>query len=812
MTNTTDKKSDSPNIDNILKKINQGNAILFLGSGFSASAHDLNDEEMPTAGALARKISQLIPDFEPDDDLRYVTEYFLDSTNDHKELIKLLRDTFTVKKVSSHHQAIASAPWRRVYTTNYDLCYERAAEDNGKLVESIDLSSNPADFSARNNLCIHLNGSLNSLNLESLNSTFKLTTSSYLSPTSFIDSSWFLTFKRDLEFSGAIIFVGYSMYDIEIQKLLFQNPNFFEKTFFITRSSKSGKEKFFLEKFGQIVPIGTEGFGTRIQDFTFNDQQADQELISIWQYKVSSDHKEIRDKDVDNFLMFGAVQDNLIDSAIQGVPGAPLLIPRKKIDIVSSFLENKKSVAITADFGNGKSIFLRELTTRLSLQGKKVFIVDKSNPYQHEDLDKLIKNSIKGILIIDSYDKHYELLKHYAELNPTNLQLVISTRTSTHEKYRSDLIDLGLNLDEIGLNELSEIEVLDFINIIDNIGYWGGNAGAPDHIKEQIIEKNNNYISLNLLKFLSSPQIIDRIDEILKEFLLRKDFKDTIFSIALLSSDDMPLDSGMISTIAFNNAIYSSELRDNHNFKNLFSFQGNTLVTKSSLFAITLISNHFNSEYIVDQLLKVVSSLDNSVPELKRFQRNLMRFSVVERLLPEKQRKQSLIRYYENLKREITWLKNDPHFWLQYGMAQLTHKEYSFAQTYLDQAYALASRKDYAHTDHIDSQQARLYLLQAIDSNDSYDKIFQLFHKAHQLINRLENDIHKYRQVENYKGIYDRKYAHFSKGNKAYFIQSCKNILKDLQATYINGEKTLNNRRFQTQKIINMLEKIIASN
>ena len=163
MLNTADKKSDSVTIDNILKKINQGNAILFLGSGFSASAHDLNDETMPTAGALARKISGLIPDFEPDDDLRYVTEYFLDSTNDHKELIKLLRETFTVKNVSTHHKAIASAPWRRIYTTNYDLCYERAAEYNGKVVETVDLSSNPADFSARNNLCVHLNGSLNSL-------------------------------------------------------------------------------------------------------------------------------------------------------------------------------------------------------------------------------------------------------------------------------------------------------------------------------------------------------------------------------------------------------------------------------------------------------------------------------------------------------------------------------------------------------------------------------------------------------------------------------------------------------------------------
>ncbi|WP_198155355.1 hypothetical protein [Candidatus Burkholderia verschuerenii] len=58
----------------------------------------------------------------------------------------------------------------------------------------------------------------------------------------------------------------------------------------------------------------------------------------------------------------------------------------------------------------------------------------------------------------------------------------------------------------------------------------------------------------------------------------------------------------------------------------------------------------------------------------------LLRFSGVERLFPERQRINNLVRYYEEVKRRITWLKQDPHYWLQFGMALLAHDEYLKSQ------------------------------------------------------------------------------------------------------------------------------------
>lgn len=83
--------------------------------------------------------------------------------------------------------------------------------------KTIDLEHKTKEYYKRKNLCIHLNGSINNISTETLDDSFKLSDSSYSSPDSFTDSEWFYYFKRDLDRCGAIVFIGYSMYDIEIK-------------------------------------------------------------------------------------------------------------------------------------------------------------------------------------------------------------------------------------------------------------------------------------------------------------------------------------------------------------------------------------------------------------------------------------------------------------------------------------------------------------------------------------------------------------------------------------------------------------------
>lgn len=791
---------------NVIRNIGSRNAILFLGSGFSASARGIENEEMPTAQGLAQKIADL-QGFDAEEDLRYASSRYLTDGGDKTKLISLLKETFTVREVKDHHITIASVPWRRVYTTNYDMCFERAAEKSQKIYESVDLTSNPSEFSARSNVCVHLNGSLKNLSPDTLDNAFKLTNSSYLSPDSFLTSNWRYPFQRDIDFSSAIVFVGYSMYDIEVQKILHANPDYRKKTYFITRSLKSGRDQFTIEQFGAILPIGVEALAKAIdeQSEDFAAEPEDLILASLWEYEFNEGDVDVRDTDVDAFLMRGEVSDEIIDAAITGAKGAPLLISRDDLTYANQLLDSNAKVVITAEFGNGKSTFIRALRSQLSLSGVRVFTADQADAHQHDDLEEIVKKDIKGCLIIDSYEQNIELLKHYAELKPANLKLVIGARTSIHERYRSWLIETGLQLNEISLDELSSSETDQFIDIIDNIGYWGDKAALPHHSKQSVVNYDHHrQISLNLLALLSSPQMIARVRDILGGLLLNHQYRDTVFAIALLSATDRPLTSSLISEIALNDAIYSTDLRANESFKQIFRIHGANISAKSSIFAIALISQQFPATYIVDQLLKIVAAINNGIAELKNIQKSLLRFSVVERLLPEKQRMQNLVRYYEHLKREVSWLKSDPHFWLQYGMAQLTYKHFDKAQGYFDQAYALARQKHNYHTDHLDTQQARLFFMQAM-SVDDQARSFQLFQDGHKLIRSLPDDVHKYRQIELYKEIFEKKYLLFSKTQKTSFGQACKSLKIELD----NAKESMSSPSHIIIRVGEMLERVI---
>lgn len=795
-------------LNDLLRRVAGRGAVLFLGSGFSADATGLNGEDMPIASVLADEIGK-IGEFEAHKDLRYAADRYLDE-KDPNLLIKLLRQTFTVKNVAPHHRDIANAPWRRVYTTNYDLCFERAALDQGKLITTVDVSAPPVAVASENNICVHLNGSLNNLSIESLNREFKLSTTSYLAPEAFTSSRWNYPFQRDLEFASAIVFVGYSMYDIEIQKILHQNDHYSKKTFFITRQSKDDRRNYTLSKYGKILPIETRGFGEALAAYAVNFEPEEPQLIlaSLWKYELGQEKIEARDSDVDAFLMRGEITDELIDSLGIDNKGAPILIPRADIIQASELLKAGSNIVITAEFGNGKSVFLRMLRSLLTHEAYSVYTADAKDFHQHEDLEKLIASEEKCFLMIDSYEQNLELIKHYAELAPVNIQLILGARVSTHERFRLQLSAFKLKVNELVIDELEPEEVDRFLSIIDNAGYWGDRAAmSPNAKRDFITYTHKRQLSLNLLGLLSAPQMVKRVKDLVEGLLASPQRRETVFAISLLSTIDLPLTSSLIAEIAMNNEIYSSDLRGDQNFNQIFNIRGSQITTKSSIFALSLISHQFSAPYIVDQLLKIVGMLGDTRGELKErkdIQKNLLRFSVIERLLPEKQRKSNLVRYYDQVKREVPWLQKDPHFWLQYGMTQLTYKDYDKAQTFFNQAYEFAALKHDYHTIPIDTQQARLYLLRSLEAQDSA-AAYKYFMDAHQLIRQLPVDSHKYRQVDRYKDVYDQRYPKFSGRAKVYFEQACQLLIKEINEALKDWNGSLG-RSYIPIKVRDMLE------
>jgi len=798
-------------LEELKRKIQAGGAVLFVGSGFSSEARAYN-EDLPTASRLAELIGKA-GGFEHFEDLRYAADFYL-SENSPSGLISLLHKTFSVDSWEPHHTNIASAPWRRIYTTNYDLCVERSAQSNGKAIIPVDISQPPANFQGMQNVCVHINGSLNNLTPDSLEREFKLSTSSYLSPAGFAESQWHYVFRKDLDFASAIVFVGYSLYDIDIQKILNQSPELRAKTYFVTQNPIDPRKAFTFSKFGTPLAIGTEGLGELLGSAAdASDDSQDTPLASLWQYSVDQSASPVRDSDVSNLFLFGQVSDDLLDGALTGERGAPILVRRTAMQQAKEMAKAGTHLVITGEFGNGKTLFLRMLRSSLALDGHAVYVASEANPHQHDDLEKLTRAGQKVFVVVDSYDSNLELIKSFSAIDPSNITLLLAARTSTHERNRSLFSTLGVKLAEFSVDDLDSIEIDGLIDVFDNAGFWGDKAGrSPGDKFSVIVNEHKRQFSLALLGVLHAPQIVERVKGLVAHLLADPKKKDTIFAIAVLSFLDLQLTSSLVAEIAMNDEIYSSDLRNDPAFQQMFALRGSQIRTKSSPFALALISHQFNPTYVVDQLLRIVSKIGDGwgeVKEKKEIQKSLLRFSVVERMLPEKQRKTNLVRYYDSVKRQVQWLGTDPHFWLQYGMTQLTYKDYDTAQKFFKQAYSLAERKSGYHTTHIDTQQARLHLMRALEVPDIADAQ-KLFGDANKLLRSTPNDVHRYRQVELYSGIYTQLYPRFNGTGKAYFEQACRAMIVDAKILLADHALASSGTKLP-ERVLGELERVIAS-
>lgn len=809
----TNLKEQNVDTMELIERISTGQAILFTGAGFSGLTKNIDGEEPSAAKDLAHEICNL-GKFPLDDDLRFATDFYLEN-NSCTPLIQLLKNKYTITSTHSYHNKICSAKWRRFYTTNYDKSIEVASANVGKFVESIDVTYPTNTYYKRGGLCIHLNGSIDSLDEESIETTFKLSTSSYISPDSFTKTDWHYYFKKDLERSSAIVFVGYSMYDIEIQKILFENSNLKEKTYFITRGKSNPKAIFTLSKFGKIIPIGVEGFAQLLDDNKeiINGGKEEYYLQSLALYELSHDKVDIRDADVEAMIMFGYVNAASIDDAVLGEQIIPSLVIRDSLELIKNFVVNGKSVILYGDMGNGKSILVSQIFSYLTASSFECYYVNDIEADYIADIDYLSSLGKKIIINLDGYERYLDLLKHFSFSLPDNICVIATSRTAEHERLRPKLKEIGFSYNEICLDELSGDEILSLIEIIDNLGFWGDKAGFTEQEKFRFIKnKNNSQLSLTLLSIFNSPQFRDRVSNELAPLISDSEIKDTIFAIAFSEVLDIPCKSSMISEIAGNDRIFSADLKNNKNFKNLFHINDGGIKAKSSLFCLSLIRCHFSPSYVTEALQRIAKKFNDY--RIKDYEQRTiflatLRFSFVERLLSDVNKKASLKRYYENLKVSVDWLKGDPHFWLQYAMANITFKEYNKAQQFIDSSYSLAMKKDSYYTSNIDNQQARLLLLVAMEENDG-SKIFECFSKAHSLLDKLDNDVYKYRQVDIYSDFYSSCYEKLTKGNQVAFQRACQKMEKSIVNAVNNGEINLS-QQLPIKKTKDKLGNILAS-
>ncbi|CAM9396463.1 SIR2 family protein [Acinetobacter bereziniae] len=791
------------NYERALIEAKKGKAIIFFGAGFSFGLKSAFGKDLPTGSGLARILCEEV-NSSPIDDLKKATKRYLKSKSS-ENLIDLLKDHFIVNDVDDKYKKIASIPWKSVYTTNYDNSFEIAAQLVGKRFESFDTDTNPRGKVLKNSV-IHINGYIGNLNDIKLETSFKLTTPSYLTE-QFRLSVWSEVFRRDIQAANAIFFVGYSLYDIDIQEILFAESELKKKIFFIDRINltKEEIEDLDISDFGTVLPIGIDKFANDFDNVDILAGLESEELIinNFEKIEIESNNiVKVKDTDIFNLLINGEIKDELLINEVTKNE-SDYVVSREQENIAFGDLKENKNLILYGDLSNGKTITAKTIAYRLLREGYEVFVLNdfyvKESVYN--EVDDILKRFEKVIFIIENYTVNMDVVSHINISRNINTKMLLTSRTFEHERYIDDILFNKRQLDvnetfEEPIDKISEIDIEKFIIYLDRYGLWGVKSNFNYVQKRNYIRrKANNEIHGILLGILESTSVKSKIEILFKEMMGSEIILRNILAILCLNISNVnKVTHHLVSAMTNDSSIFSSTFREKSIFYQLVNENKDGLFPKSSILSEYILENFPNPEILVNNLIilcKNIHSRSLSRNDVyMQIYKDLASFRYAQKVLPKRNKRESLINFYEGL-REIDQERKNPHFWLQYAIARLSFSDkdnlnidnLSYVNHHLETALALAKAIPNYWTDDIDTQYARYYIeLAKTHTPENVDLAFNDFIKAYELILKIHKGGRYKKEIVRPITFFDKFYQKFSNyfnDEQCAKLESyCDNILK----------------------------------
>lgn len=766
-----------------------GKAVLFTGAGFSFGAKncvDLLGNKVPAADAFSVYLGSLAETAQQYP-LNTMAQYFQKSKGEHR-LVEELRNCFNVTSVSEAHREIAGMPWRRVYTTNYDNCFEKAASEMGRTWTPL---TTEHGVSAARDRVIHINGHIFDLGIKSLDSQIKLTHSSY-SIDSFKDSQWSQQLRQDFDSARAIIFIGYSLADLDVSRILRNIKELSKKTLFVVSPTDDAITSSFLEDFGTVSTLGVNDFAGLCKTSDAAVEDVAHEYTWLSQYCEPEEFKKPGDTACFNLLTKGVLSEEHLGWSLsnRGDPENNYVVKRGEIDFVLEQIENgRKWFLIHSDMGNGKSLFKSQLSVLLAQLNYKVFWDTEVELNKSSDLRHLSLEDGKVAVFLDETSNRFEAIDGLLQLNLPNILVFVSTR--------STLFELGEKLYEeympadymaLDLNQLGALEAENFARSLDNLGLWGGidenrNLRNLSDRTKFITQDCQGSISKLIMTLFEESELGARFVAEAKEFLLdRSETSRIVVLTFLLNIIGHSPTFDLLSKITRTDVWDVSRREEFKRAREFVSVANNRIAARSSILSSFLLKETLEPSEMIWHLREIVTNLGT----MKRDQTihhiftELQRFPMVERVVKGRNSRLSIIAYFENIKEGVTYCKQSPDFWMHYAMARMTYEEWDMSEAHFKQAKKLAneSKNEKAKRD-ISNHYAKFLILSRTKSNH-YDDYYGAFSQAHSvLIQQMNRDTNKhfpYRQAGEYVEFISARKSNLNATEITSFVNACRQV------------------------------------
>ena len=752
------KSSEHERLRDAIRYALNGEALLFLGAGASRAATGPKGNPLPVGQELSDKLAvecSLPPNYE----LGSVAEYFIEQRSE-TTLINALRRHLKVENITGDLEILASIPWTRIWTANYDDAIEKALSAHDINYTTVTTSADVANARGNRLLVVHINGALAKLK-QSITSDFILTSESYATH-AFVDNIWSAVFRNDLRSSRAVFFVGYSLYDVDVSRILFNPTLIFDKTHFIDRNNVDPVLEAKLSRFGTVYGIGIERFAEIItQEQTVWIRPNIVEQYENWKLaSPASTHEKPSDEDVYKLVLQGIVNDGFLLAQSDKPDDASYTIVRECEKLCFKHLAQPNAIGLMIGaFANGKSVTVQSLALQLAASGRDVFVLDRPTATATNELQRLCRREHDFVVIVENYSRNLTLVETFCRYAREGCALLLSEKVEIHELRAPALLDrtAGRTLRIFDLDILDNRELERVSRLLDLRGLWGDRAGLSELQRLAFLREDcERQLHAVLIEVINSPHIRARLSEIVSHFESIDGGMRMLMALCLLQTiGEQPRVAVASDLLNFKYDAYRKLMGDSI-VRQILDVETGVALFRSPVIASAVLSGIGNAKTVAEVVVDCVKQGHRSRRAdqyLGRIATELTRFGNLERILPVNGKRIALQNFYEELK-SIPSVRNDPLFWLQYAMARLSLGDLDLARRYFEQSYSIAGRTDF-DTYQIDNHYCRLLLREAegtSDADEAYQKVDKTIETLKRQVQR-ENRHYPYRSAWNLEGV-----------------------------------------------------------
>ncbi|MFD1703680.1 SIR2 family protein [Methylopila henanensis] len=771
-------------IDDAVRCALDGNAVLFVGAGVSFLSKNKSGSVIPDGRSLVDLLLEQSEGTGSPHPLERVAGHVVRKKG-VDFVVDLLKKHLNCGVVDERLSRLYLLPWRRIYTTNYDNVIEEALKGH-RPVSSITLDNEIGN--AGPGSVVHLNGYVGDVSPATLQQRLVLTDYAY-GTSRLRDSEWFKFFLRDLRAARAIIFVGYSLADLDIQRALIVDDSLTRKTFFFISPDADELETSALSDYGTLCPGGFDELSQTVDLVSSDYQSVRFSTAFLCLSEITVDAAQpIGSTNVEKLtsqLVYGRLPEHeiLLKTPVFGSQRFTVVRKQDANAMEAVRVGPWRDVLYTGELASGKTVSVLNLTSHFIDNGYRVFYATKGRTL-NDELRKISRIADKIVVIFENYYSLREEVREYVASRPMNHRVILTERSVTHDLI-SDFVDQTPHLGptfEVTLDRIEASDVPAFEALVNFGGFWGDRSGAGESARRAFIStKLESSLYKLLIEIIKSEKVQNEIRLLLNPLRKDKRVLKLFVSSFIVNVLGFRFSLNDWQTV-FDGQWVRQTMRAYHEqVQHFLSMQGDTIFPRAGLLSAHILSTVSDDSLVKESLVDLyerASRAGDADPEFVSLRIALTRYGSIEPVFSGTKKADSILQYYEDI-RVFGNTRNNSDYWLQVGIAATIHDRLGIAETAFSNAYAREKAKTRPNLVKIDNYFSRFQMRKAIETND-HKEAFTTFVQANERLKKQifleENRHYPFKTGRYYTDIAAKHYRCWNENQQRQFVQEAEEI------------------------------------